>query len=188
MKAIALTGSIGSGKSTVLKFVRSLRIATVDCDAIVSKLYMEKEVRKSLLRFFGTADRKEISSIVFASPTKRRKLEKALHPLVWREVRSRLASLRKQGKRLAIVDVPLLFEAKWEKRFDSTIFVKALKKKCIQRLIAKGMPRKQVLQRWKAQLSPGKKIKKAQHVIDNSGSPAKTRQQVKRLLLELKKQ
>ncbi len=188
MKAIALTGSIGSGKSTVLKFVRSLRIATVDCDAIVSKLYRKKEVRKSLLRLFGTADRKEIASIVFASPSKRRKLEKALHPLVWREVRSRLASLRKQGKKLAIVEVPLLFEASWEKRFDSTIFVTAPKKKCMQRLIAKGMPRKQVLLRWKAQLIPRKKIKSAGYVIDNSGSPAKTRQQVKGLLFELKKQ
>ncbi len=188
MKAIALTGSIGSGKSTVLKFVRSLRIATVDCDTIVSKLYREKEVQKSLLRLFGTANRKEISSIVFASPLRRRKLEKALHPLVWREVRSRLDSLRKQGKSLAIVEVPLLFEAKWEKRFDSTIFVKAPRKKCIQRLVKRGMPRKQVLQRWKAQLSPGKKIKKAQRVIDNSGSPAKTRVQVKGLMFELAKQ
>jgi len=185
MKAIALTGSIGSGKTTVLKFVRSFRIATVDSDAIVRKLYREKRVQEKLRQVFGTANRKKIASIVFSSPSKRRKLEKILHPLVWRRVKSRLSSFRKQGKLIAFVDVPLLFEANWQKRFDFVVFVKASKEKCIKRLQKKGFGKREALVRWQAQLSPRKKIKSSDYIIDNGHSLAKTRKQVKQLLSKL---
>jgi dephospho-CoA kinase len=185
MKAIALTGSIGSGKTTVLKFVRDSHIPTIDCDAIVSKAYREKPVKKKLRKMFGTANRREIAGIVFSSPKKRRKLEKLLHPLVWKRVKSKLSLLRKQGKLLAVVDVPLLFEARWQNRFNSVIFVKVAKKTCIQRLAKKGFSRKEALQRWNAQLPPRKKVKKSDYLIDNSGTVAKTRKQVRQLLSDL---
>jgi len=51
------------------------------------------------------------------------------------QVKAKLSSFKRQGKALVVVDVPLLFEAKWQNRFDSVIFVKAPKKKCIQRLL-----------------------------------------------------
>lgn len=185
MKAIALTGSIGSGKSLVLKFVRSARVPTIDCDALVSKMYREKAVQKKLKQLFGTAGRKEIASIAFSSPSKRRKLENLLHPLVWKQVKGKLSSFGKQGKLIAVVDVPLLFEAKWQKRFNSVIFVKASKKTCIQRLAKRGFSRKESLQRWNAQLPQKKKVKRSDYVIDNSGSLARTRKRVRQLLSEL---
>jgi len=186
MKAIALTGSIGSGKTAVLKFVRKFHVPTIDCDALVAKLYRDKRVQQKLLRLFQTKSKKEIAAIVFSSPSKRRKLEKLLHPLVWREAQAKLASFRKQGKPLVIVDVPLLFEVKWQKRFNSTIFVKAPKKLCIQRLKKRGFSIKEALQRWNSQMPLKKKVKKAHHVIDNSGSLSKTGKQVKQLLAELR--
>jgi len=83
MKAIALAGLIGSGKSTVLKTVRRMALPVVDCDSIVSKLYRGKAVKKKLLKLFGTVNKKKIADLVFSSSSKRKKLEALLHPLVW---------------------------------------------------------------------------------------------------------
>jgi len=187
MKAIALTGLIGSGKSTVLKTVRRMAVSVIDCDSIVSKLYRDKAVKKKLFKLFGTVNRKKIANIVFSSSSKRKKLEALLHPLVWREVKAKLALFKERKKNLAVVDVPLLFEAKWENKFDSIVFVKAPKAKCLARLVDKGLSIKEALQRWNSQIRPGKKIKKAQHVIDNSGSLSHTRKQARLLFSELKK-
>ena len=88
---------------------------------------------------------------------------------------------------LVVVEVPLLFEAEWEKRFDSVIFVKSSKKKCLERLATKGIERKDALLRWNAQLSAKKKIKSSQYIIDNNKTPANTRKQVLLLIEDLVK-
>jgi len=187
MKVIALTGNIGSGKTTVLKFVRSMHIYVIDSDRIVALLYKDKRVQKKLFDIFGTFKRREIASIAFTFPSKRRKLEKLLHPLVWCEVKQRISAFRKHGSNLVVVEVPLLFEAEWEKRFDSVIFVKSSKKKCLERLATKGIERKDALLRWNAQLSAKKKIKSSQYIIDNNKTPANTRKQVLLLIEDLVK-
>lgn len=186
MKAVALTGSLGSGKSTVLKTVRKMHISTVDCDRIVALLYRDKKVKKKLIAIFGSSSKRAIADIAFSSPSKRKRLEALLHPLVWKQVRQKLASFRKRNRKLAVVDVPLLFEIRWQKRFDSTVFVKASKKLCTKRLLKKGYSRKQIALRWKAQLSPGKKVKSSDFLIDNNGSFARTGKQVRALLLDLR--
>ncbi len=187
MKLIALTGNIGSGKTTVLKFVRSMLVPVVDSDKIVALLYKDIEVQKKILLIFGTCKRDEIASIIFSSPSKRRKLEKILHPLVWRAVKKKLSVFRKRGAELAVVEVPLLFEASWEKRFDSVLFVRASKKKCLERLAEKGLARKHALLRWNAQLPSKKKIKRAHYIIDNGKTPANTKKQVLLLIKDLMK-
>jgi len=128
MRVVALTGSFGSGKSSVLKFVRSLRVSTVDSDAIVASLYKEKAVRKKLLKAFGTSSKNELAKLVFSSPSKRQRLESVLHPLAWKQIKARLAAFKKRDKALAFVEVPLLFEAGWQNRFDETVFVKCPRK------------------------------------------------------------
>lgn len=185
LKTVALTGGIGSGKTTVLKLVRSGRVATVDCDRIVSGLYRQNPVKKRLEREFGSTNRKEIARIAFGSSQKRKRLEAILHPLVWKQLRERLASLKGRGKGLAFVEVPLLFEAKWENRFDFVVFVKASKKKRLERLAGKGIPKKQALARMRAQLPRKKRVKKSHYTIDNSGSQAQTRKLAKELLKKL---
>ncbi len=185
MKTVALTGSIGSGKTTVLKFVRKCRVPAIDCDSVVSNLYRDKRVQKKLIGLFGTKNRKDIASIIFSSPSKRKRLESFLHPLVWKQVNGKLSCFRKQGKALVVVDVPLLFEARWQNRFDLIIFVKAPKKKCLERIAKRGLSKKEGLKRWHAQLPPMKKVKSSHYIIDNSGSLAKAERQVRQLLAEL---
>ena len=187
MKAIALTGNIGSGKTTVLKFVRSMHISVIDSDRIVASFYRDKKVQEKIFRIFDTSKRQAIASIAFSSPSKRRKLEKLLHPLVWHAVKQKLSAFRSRGSKLVVVEVPLLFEANWQKRFDSVIFVKSSKKKCLKRLAKKGIAQKDVLLRWNAQLPAKKKIKSSQYIIDNSKTLANTRKQVLLLIEDLVK-
>ncbi len=187
MKVVALAGNIGSGKTTVLKFVRSMQVSIIDSDKIVASLYKDKGVQQKLFRLFGACKRNEIASLAFSSPSKLRKLEKLLHPLVWREVKQKLSVFRARGKKLAVVEVPLLFEANWEKRFDSVIFVKSSKKKCLERLAGKGLVKKDALLRWNAQFPVKKKIKSSQYIIDNNKTPANTRKQVLLLIKDLVK-
>ncbi len=185
MKTIALTGSIGSGKSTVLKFVSQRRVPALDSDGIVAGLYHNRVVQSKLKKTFGTVNRKKIAEVVFSSKSKRKKLEAVLHPLVWREVKAKIAEQKSLGKALVFVDVPLLFEVKWQNRFDAVVFVKASKKKCIERLRKKGFSKKGALLRWNSQLSPMKKVKLADYVIDNSASLARTEKQVRALIEKL---
>ena len=185
MKTVALTGSIGSGKTTVLKTVCSLRIPTVDCDSLVQKLYRSSTIKKKLIKEFGIASKAELAQIAFSSKAKRKKLEKIFHPLVWKLVNQKLTLFKKQKKALAFVDVPLLFEAGWQKRFDTTVFVKATKKQCLLRLKKRGLSGKEALLRWNAQMPQKKKIKSAHHVIDNTGPKTKTRTQTKKIAKEL---
>lgn len=187
MKVIALTGNIGSGKTTVLKFVRSMHISVIDSDRIVASLYRDKKVQEKIFRIFDTSKRQEVASIAFSSPSKRRKLEKLLHPLVWRDVKQRLSSFRTRDVKLVVVEVPLLFEANWQKRFDLVIFVKSSKKKCLERLVGKGIERKDALLRWNAQLPSKKKIKSSQYIINNNKTPTNTRKQVLLLIKDLVK-
>jgi len=182
MKSIAITGSPGSGKSTALKIFKSLGFPAIGCDAIVAKLYKTRLVKKRLSMLFGTSSKKSLLSIMLSSKKKRALLEKTLHPLVWKQLRKMLSSFKKQGKAVVFVEVPLLFEAKWQKRFDSIIFVQASKKKCLQRLAKKGYSKKHALLLWNAQLSPAKKIKSSHYAINNNEGLAKTRKRIKALL------
>ncbi len=198
MRLIALTGSICSGKSTVLRLFRQQGIAGIGCDAIVSELHKRKAVRKKLLEGFGTFNKSKISAIVFPSPRKRKKLERILHPLVWKEIEKGIKKLKKKKENFVIVDVPLLFEAGWQNRFDAVIVVKAGKRQCMQRALKKGVSKKEFLLRYAAQIphrkkikkaffcfrkkTLGKKIKRAHYVIDNSGSLHATRKQARQLI------
>jgi dephospho-CoA kinase len=179
MKAVAVTGCFGSGKSTVLKFARSMGFPALDADRVVAGLYRGRVARARLVKEFGNANRKKIAKIVFYSQKKRKKLESILHPLVWRKVEKWLGGMRGKGVEIALVEVPLLFEAKWEKRFDAVVVVRASKKKCLARLAAKGVSRKEALARLGAQIPIGKKVKKAHCIIDNGKGPAMARAQMK---------
>ena len=182
MRLIALTGPICSGKSTVLRLLKQQGIPAIDCDAIVRQLYKRKAVQKKLLREFGTFNKNKISALVFSSPGKRKKLEGILHPLVWKEIEKGIKKFRKKNENFVIVDVPLLFEAKWQNRFDAVIVVKTSKRQCMQRAIKKGMNKKEFLLRYAAQIPIGKKIKRAHYLIDNSGSLRATRKQARQLI------
>ncbi len=185
MITVALTGNIASGKSTLLKFFKSRGIATVDADQIVDSLYRRPGVQENISSLFGTFDRKEIASMAFSFPQKRKALEELLHPLVVAEIRKIFSKLAAEDQKLVVVEVPLLFEAGLSGMFDRVIVVHAKREKQVERLAAHGLSREQALARIDSQLPSDEKVKKADFAIDNNGSIEAALRQAEKILREL---
>jgi len=180
---VGLTGSLGSGKSTVLKMFKKKGAFTLDADKMVHDLLMKnKVVKKQIHQQFGSkamsqgrVNTRYLASLIFMSPYKRKKLERILHPLV----RKRIYDELKQRKgRVAVCDVPLLFESGWQDKFDTVIVVTASKKERLRRLRKRGMTKKDILARFRAQWPLTKKINMADTIIHNNGSLSQTEAQV----------
>jgi len=134
--AVAITGGIGAGKSTALAAFRAHGAATVSSDEIVHHLLrVDLEVRRALVERFGeqvlgedgVPDRARIAAIVFEDEDSLAFLEALLHPpvsreyLIWRE---QLGALD-EPPRVCVTEVPLLFEAGAESRFDRVVVITA---------------------------------------------------------------
>jgi dephospho-CoA kinase len=134
--AVAITGGIGAGKSTALAAFRAHGAATVSSDEIVHHLLRtDPDVRKALVERFGegilaedgTPDRARVAAIVFDDAESLAFLEALLHPLVSREYlqwREQLAALD-DPPRVSVTEVPLLYEAGGQSRFDKVVVVTA---------------------------------------------------------------
>jgi dephospho-CoA kinase len=137
--AVAITGGIGAGKSTALEAFHRHGAATVSSDEIVHHLLAtDDEVRDALSRRLGSQilgadgrpDRAAIARIVFRDPDALAFLEGLLHPLVSREYlqwRDQLAALDRPP-RVCVTEVPLLYEAGGESRFDKVVVITAPKR------------------------------------------------------------
>lgn len=185
---IGLTGGIASGKSTVLAEFRRRGAKVIDCDKIAREVVrpgtsaiakIKKRFGGQVLKRDGSLDRSALARIVFSDSGKRKTLEAIIHPQVKREVFKRLKKIRRG---VVVVDVPLLFETKWQDDFDKTLVVWAAEKTQVARLMRRnGFSSAQALKRVRAQMPLAKKRRKADFVIDNSGGIARTRAQAKKL-------
>ena len=133
--AVAITGGIGAGKSEALAAFARHGAATVSSDEIVHELLRRDEVREAIVERFGNGviapdghlDRGAVATIVFNDPEQLGWLEDLLHPLVaveymqWRE---QLAHLR-EPPRVCVTEIPLLYEAGAEERFDKVVVITA---------------------------------------------------------------
>ncbi|MDB5039089.1 MAG: Dephospho-CoA kinase [Bacteriovoracaceae bacterium] len=149
---VGLTGSLASGKSTTLKYFKKHGWSTASADEMVAKIYRKKGIRKEdLIARFGR------------SPAGLKRLEKWIHPLV----REKTLKFIKKSKGPVIVEVPLLFESKFDRYFDFSIFIFAPLKDRIKRVTKRGMD----LQLFKfldhQQLPPREKIRRADFIIRN---------------------
>lgn len=178
-KLIGLTGGFGSGKSTVLKMFQRLGADVFDADAQVQRLLDTAAVKKKIRHEFGLEvfsgaklDRNKMAEKVFGAPRRLKVLEKILHPLVRRAMRRQAARSR---KKVLICDIPLLYEKKWQDKFDGVIVVAASLPTRLRRLRKRGYSKTEALRRIEAQLPLNVKIKKATHVVNNNASLAKTR-------------
>lgn len=191
---IGLTGSIGTGKSTVAAMFAQKGAAVIDADAITRALLAPGgKCVKKVAKAFGHAiltqseiDRRTLSNIVFHNPRKLKTLTKILYPEALKEVKQQIKLYR--NKPLVILDVPLLFEAGWDKMADTIITVYATQQQQVKRTQQRmGLSKADVLRRIQCQWPLKQKIAMADILIDNSGSMANTRAQVGAIIDRLSK-
>src|SRR4051812_17589829 len=135
MRILGLTGSIGMGKSTAARLLRTLGVPVHDADAEVHRLLgLGGAAVPAVAKAFpgtvrdGRVDRRRLGDLVFgpeSDPAALRKLEGILHPMVRRATLSWLAQHARQRTPVVVLDVPLLFETGGPGRYDGVIVVSA---------------------------------------------------------------
>ena len=174
-KRFALTGGIGSGKSTALEIIKNAGFLTLTSDGIVSDLYCTKKIKRILKKLFPTAvkgifhikiNRAEISKIAFNNPDKHKALTDAITPLVLEEI----IKFTSTAKSPVFVEVPLLFECGYEKYFDGVIVITRSLKDRIESVKARSnLTEEQILARINKQVDYQNKDLSPYHVIANDG-------------------
>ena len=132
MIILGLTGGIGMGKSTAAAAFRRARIPVFDADVAVHRMQARggRAVRAIGAAFpetvrDGAVDRAALRQAVLGKPDALRRLESILHPMVEQEEREFVARARRHGRRVVVLDIPLLFETKGDERVDRVIVVTA---------------------------------------------------------------
>ena len=194
-KVFGLTGGIGSGKSSVAAWIKNnCGWRYIDADAVVRSLLEPKAAGwrslKNILgqEFFdsqGALKRELLRSVIFKDKDLRRGVEQAVHPLVLEKIKAEIDGCRAGDKKM-LVEVPLLYEAGWQKYFDAVIVVYAEPELCLQRVKERdGVSGSEASVAIAAQIPLKEKIEMADYVIDNSGSWPETIMKLDRLLTSL---
>ncbi len=194
---IAITGGAGSGKTTVARMFRELGAEVLAADEVARAVVAVgrpawEELRRTWgPEFFhedGSLDRHRVAHRVFSDPQARRQLNELLHPQIAREIKERLEDLERRGADLVMVEVPLLFEAGLEKRYDRVIVVYAELQDQVGRLQGRDhRDAAEISGIIKAQWPLTDKLARADYVVDNRGPLNSTRRQVKNIWRDLKK-
>ncbi len=194
-KVIAITGGIGSGKTTVSAIIRDSGYIVLDTDAMAKDLMgSNDELKESLQREFGeeiyekgSLNREFLASIVFGSEKdseeKLDKLNQIVHPFVIEEMYNRCEELAEEGEDLIFIESALIYEAGLEDGFDYVVVVDASEELCLERVMKRSsMSSEQIKNRIDSQFSVEHKKSQADFVIDNSGSLEKLRSSVEFVL------
>ncbi|HEV2858166.1 MAG TPA: dephospho-CoA kinase [Solirubrobacterales bacterium] len=186
---IGLTGGIAAGKSEALKAFARLGAATLSSDEVVHELLESELLRERLAERWGPdvigedgVNRVKIGEIVFADPEELSWLEEQIHPLVQEQTAGWLLSLPADTA-VAVVEVPLLFEAGSDKAFDTTVAVVTADEVRRERAAARGHAL--VDEREARQLTQPEKAARAEHVVENDGSVEDLERALSALLAKL---
>lgn len=188
-RVLGLTGGIGAGKSEALSAFGRHGAATLSTDAVAHELLDDPEVRAALVQRWGeeiapggSVDRSRVAERVFGDRGELAWLESVTHPRVGAHVLAWRQGLD-PAVEVAVVEVPLLFEAAMEGAFDATVAVIADDSVRERRLAERGQPG--LDGREERQLDQAEKARRADHVLRNEGSIAELEQQVEELLQRL---
>lgn len=195
MFVIGLTGSFATGKSTVAGMFRKLGATVLDADKTAKKLlWRDSPCFKKVVKVFGDdilvrgrINKRKLAGIIFSDASKRHKLEKIIHPQVAADFKRRLAALKKNKRcRYAVLDVPLLFEAKMNSLADVTVAVKATRSQQMSRALKiHKLNKNEINRRISAQMPLKDKIRKSDYCIDNTGKKIQTQIQVNEIWQKL---
>ncbi|MCY8179467.1 dephospho-CoA kinase [Bacillus paralicheniformis] len=189
---IGLTGGIASGKSTVAQMFQQCGITVVDADVIAKEAVEQgmpayqkiaETFGQGVLLETGGIDRRKLGEIVFANEEKRMQLNAIVHPEVRKMMIKQRDEAIRAGERFVVLDIPLLYESGLEHLTDKVIVVWVPMERQLERLMKRNrLTEDEALNRIHAQHSLDEKKKKADAVIDNSGSLKDTEAQLHQLL------
>ncbi|MDI6780575.1 MAG: dephospho-CoA kinase [bacterium] len=193
---IGLTGSIGTGKTTVANIFHDLGAVVIDADRIAREIVEpQMPAWQQILDAFGdkvlnpdsTINRHCLGELVFNDRLSRERLNQITHPLI-REVIRKQIFLSEQTNKIIVIDAPLLIEAGLQDMTDKIIVVSASRDTQIKRLKMRNLfSDLQIETRINSQLPLEVKIEKADYIINNDGNILETTTQIKKMWEELTK-
>ena len=146
MIKIAITGNIGTGKTTVSQIIKFLGYNVFESDEAVKRIFEKKDIIQKIKKLFGTLktelfddtgniDRSELGNLVFSNKEKLEKLEKIVHPEIWKMLKKFVFD--NSENRVVFFDIPLLFEKGLQKKYDYIFYTyvsyKIQKKRVLER-------------------------------------------------------
>ncbi|MFH1414159.1 MAG: dephospho-CoA kinase [Candidatus Omnitrophota bacterium] len=189
---LGISGSFGSGKSTVAGLFASSGAKIIDADKIAhSVIKRGSRAYKRICLVFGNGilrknkeiDRRRLAEVAFRNKKSIKELNSIVHPEVIRIIKRKIKAI---NSGIVVLDAPLLIEAGLKKLVDRLIVVKITKGVQIRRIQSKThLSKDKILKRIKYQISLSKKVGLADFIIDNSGSLVKTKKQVENLIRRL---
>ncbi len=188
MFVIGLTGSLGMGKSTTARFFAEEGIPVHDADAVVHRLY-EGEAAGAIEAAFpgttvsGRVDRNKLAARVLDDPAALTRLEAVIHPLVQASEGRLLAEAEARGEKIAVLDIPLLFETGGDRRVDAVVVVSAPAETQRARVLARpGMTSEKLEAILARQMPDAEKCRRADFVVDTSQGLEAARAQVRAII------
>ena len=197
MQVIGLTGGIATGKSTVSAILKKAGAVIIDADRIAREVvkkglpaYREivENFGETVLLSNGEINRSVLGDLIFNDPRKKQLLNRIVHPHVRRETNRRLKDMENSSPdTIAVLDIPLLFEAEMHKDLSEVIVVYAPEHIQIKRLMKRdNISEADAVARVRSQMPIEEKKKRATIVIDNSGTMQDTRKRTLEIFKTLK--
>ena len=194
---IGITGSIGTGKSTVSNYLISKGYSVVDADKISKGAYnIGSNGYKAILEVFGVeilnsngeVDRKKIKKIVFDNSNMLQRLNMAIHPIIINEIEKEIEMLL-ESQSVVFLDAPLLIETELHKKVDKIIVVACDKNEQISRIIKRDkITAYMAISIINSQMSIDEKLKFADYIVYNNSTIENLYSQVDEIILEIKKE
>ena len=190
MITLGLTGSIGMGKSTIAAMFAEEGAAVWDADAAVHRLYAVGGAGVEQIRSVapdaiidGAVDRGALRAAILADPSLLKKIEGVIHPLVGRDRQTALEQALGEGRLVAVLDIPLIFETGATKAFDAVVVVSAPADVQRERVLARPNMTVEAFEAILAkQTSDEEKRAGADFVVDTNGSFESSRDQVRKVM------
>lgn len=188
MFVLGLTGSLGMGKTTTARFFAEEGVPVHDADAVVHRLYEDEAVAAIEAAFPGTTaagkvDRDKLAARVLGDDAALKRLEAIVHPLVHAAERRLLAAAEARGEKVAVLDIPLLFETGSDRRVDAVVVVSAPAEVQRARVLARpGMTVAKLEAILAKQMPDAEKRRRADFVVDTSRGFEAARAQVRAIL------